>query len=46
MRGIVSNGTFCLLPLLCVAYIQSLPCGRDTFVTYEKQISWTPQADE
>ena len=37
---------FCLLPLLVRSLHQPLPCGPVLFVTYDKRISWYPQADE
>ena len=37
---------FCMYFLfLYVAYIETLPCRRDTFVTYEKRISCVTQTD-
>ena len=36
----------CLIALFVLSLKQPLPCGSDTFATYEKQIIWAPQADE
>ena len=43
LPAVVSNGILYVLPLLYVACMQPLPCGRDIFFAHEKRISWAPR---